>query len=123
MSNFVFACPKTCKQITAEISTEPVFMKQAWHTTLRISCLYCHGTHEIAYRDAYVASVLDGTGMGLRPADAGIYARTADPASSSGPPIAASSMGAARPATLSSTGGRGKAVATFKSLHRKQHSK
>jgi hypothetical protein len=125
MSNFVLACPKTCKQITAEISTEPVFMKRAWDTTLRISCMYCHGTHEIAYRDAYVASVLDGTGMGPRPTDGGLYARTAEPASYSGRPAAVPppSMGAARPAPLSSAGRRSKAVATFKSLHRKQRSK
>jgi hypothetical protein len=121
MSSFVLACPKTCKQIAAEISTEPEFMKQAWHTTLRISCLYCQGTHEIAYRDAYVAAVLDGTGMGLRRADAGLYAQAAVSASSSGRPIGVPppAMVAARSAPLR----RREPIATLKSLHRKHRSR
>ena len=111
MSPFVLACPKTCKPITAEISTEPEFMRRAWHTTLRIPCRHCGGAHEISFRDAYVAAVLDGTGSA--PSHAGPHAhrtgfearidRTALPAL----PRASS----AKPAAFLSAVGRRKAAA------------
>jgi hypothetical protein len=60
MSELLFTCPRTGRQVPTGIETDPQSLRAAWKRTLRLGCPHCGETHELSVSEAYLDSALKG---------------------------------------------------------------
>ena len=60
MSELLFTCPRTGRQVPTGIETDPQSLRASWKRALKIECPHCGETHEVSVSKAYLDSALKG---------------------------------------------------------------